>query len=234
MDVKCAYFSALYIYILPTILYITCCFRYALKNFRQVITHCEFLDLTPKEMIDYLGDDNVNLRSEEEAFEALLKWVQHDVDERRTYMAEALRCIRLPYVSPKYLEEHIAREQLVMESIECEQLVQETRVVQGLIREGRQNNDPRMKPRRSFCDVTFVVGGRNKHEMWIQDTCYYDHIRRKWFPLEPLPNDNIEYKVVSVQNDVYVVGGRYKDGEVTGDVWRYNSLFDEWTQVSSV
>ena len=205
--------------------------RYALKNFRQVITHCEFLDLQAKDVIDYLGDDNINLRSEEECFDALLKWVQHDVDHRKIHMGECLRCIRLPYVTPSFLEEHISREPLVMESIECEQLVQETRVVQNMIREGRQNNDPRMKPRRAFCDVTFVVGGRNKHEAWIQDTCYYDNIRRKWFPLESFPCYNTEYKVVSLQNDVYVVGGRHKEGHLTGDTWRYNSLFNEWSQV---
>ncbi|XP_071807650.1 kelch-like protein 38 [Asterias amurensis] len=207
--------------------------KFALKNFREVIKYEEFLDLSPQELVDYLGDDNLNLVSEEEAYKALIKWIKHDFETRQEFLGFTLKSIRLPYASPKILDA-IVEDPLVKECEGCQDLILEVRAIHALIREGKQKGDPRMKPRKSFADVTFVIGGRNKNQQWIPDTSFYDNIRRQWVPLEPFPGSNTEYKVVALNNDVYVISGRFREGRLCGDVWRYNSLFDEWTEVAPV
>ncbi|XP_022107960.1 kelch-like protein 24 [Acanthaster planci] len=207
--------------------------KFALKNFREVIKYEEFLELSRQELVEYLGDDNLNLLSEEEAYKALIKWVKHDLEARKNLLGFVLKSIRLPYSSPKVLDA-VAEDPLVKECEGCHDLILEARAIHILIRDGKQMFDPRMKPRKAFADVTFVVGGRNKNQQWIPDTSYYDNIRRKWFPLEAFPGSNTEYKVVALCNDVYVISGRYREGQLCGNVWRYNSLFDEWTEVAPI
>ncbi|XP_072170362.1 kelch-like protein 38 [Diadema setosum] len=209
--------------------------KYALKCFPEVIKQDQYLHLSAEEVLDYLGDDNLNLRSEEEAFEALMKWVRFKEDERVGYLADMLMCIRLPYIGPDTLRERIKTAPLIRDNEGCQFLILEAMEMQQIIREGRNTTDPRMKPRRAFADVTFVVGGRNKQQTWIKDTCYYDSARRKWYPLAPYPGSTTEYRVVAMNNDVYVVGGRNESSRlITGETWKYNSLFDEWSQCSGL
>lgn len=206
--------------------------KYALKCFPEVIKQDQFLQLSPEEVLDYLGDDNLNLRSEEDAFDALMKWVKYKEDERAGYLSDMLMCIRLPYIPPDMLRDKIKMAPLIRDNEGCQFLILEAMEMQQIIREGRNSGEPRMKPRRAFSDVTFVVGGRNKQQTWIRDTCYYDSVRRKWYPLAQYPGNTTEYRVVAHSNDVYVIGGRNEGKLITGDTWRYNSLFNEWSQCS--
>lgn len=208
--------------------------KFALKNFPEVIRCEEFSELAADELLDYLGDDNLNLRSEEEAFHALLKWLEYDLCVREPFLPDVIRAVRLPYVGPRQLEKEIEGNSLVQRNNQCLDIIMEAKELQALIRENKHTKDPRHKPRRAYSDVTFVVGGKNKQQEWVQDTCYYDNVRRKWYPLAKFPSGNTQYKVVSLHGDVYVVGGCDKGDYVSGDVWRYISLYDEWKQVASL
>lgn len=208
--------------------------KFALKNFPEVSRCQEFSELAPDEILDYLGDDNLNLRSEMEAFHALLKWLNYDLTIRESFLQDVIRAIRLPYVEPKQLQMEIEGHELVQRNNQCLDIIQEAKELQALIRENKHTKEPRCKPRRAYADVTFVVGGKNKQQEWVQETCYYDSVRRKWYPLSRFPSGNINYKVVSLHGDVYVIGGCDKGDNITGDVWRYIGLYDEWKQVASL
>ncbi|XP_033104536.1 kelch-like protein 29 [Anneissia japonica] len=208
--------------------------KFALRNFKEVIKQKAFVDMPVKQLVRYLGDNSLNVHAEQEVFDALSIWVNHNMESRSKHISEILICVRLLYVNPIYLKQTILQSELIVNNVECEKVVSKAVDIHQQIREGRTSTDMRKNPRRSYGEVTVVVGGRNKNGEWMNDVWFYDHVKRKWIAMSPLPSGNEEYKVISHCNDIYAIGGRNKSGNVVSEVWRYDSLFDEWTQTEDL
>lgn len=56
--------------------------------------------------------------SEEQVFEACMRWVKH-VEERNEFLPELLSQVRLPLLSPLYLTDRVATEELIRSSHQC-------------------------------------------------------------------------------------------------------------------
>ena len=51
----------------------------------------EFLRITADQLKSLVKSDVLNVRSEEKVYEALLKWVKHDVDARHQYIPDLMQ-----------------------------------------------------------------------------------------------------------------------------------------------
>lgn len=57
----------------------------------QVMESEEFLLLPVNQLIDIISSDELNVRSEEQVFKAVMAWVRHNVPERRQYLSQVRR-----------------------------------------------------------------------------------------------------------------------------------------------
>jgi kelch-like protein 20 len=48
----------------------------------------EFLLLPVGQLVDIISSDELNVRSEEQLFSAVMSWVKHNVSERRQHLAQ--------------------------------------------------------------------------------------------------------------------------------------------------
>lgn len=48
----------------------------------------EFLLLPVNQLIDIISSDELNVRSEEQVFKAVMAWVRHGMPERRQYLSQ--------------------------------------------------------------------------------------------------------------------------------------------------
>lgn len=78
------------------------CRGFALQNFPEVAQHEEFLDLRKDELEEYLGSDELSVGREEFVFEAVMRWVYHNVEYRRPVLKDLLQHVRLPLLHPNY------------------------------------------------------------------------------------------------------------------------------------
>ena len=78
----------------------------------------EFKELSCTEVIDYIKDDEVNVSSEDVVFDAVLGWVGHDFDNRKSALKTIIEHVRLPYCTGDYLKHQ--REQLTTNCLEWE------------------------------------------------------------------------------------------------------------------
>lgn len=69
----------------------------------EVIRNQEFLLLPAAEITKLLSSDDMNIPNEETILNALLTWVQHDVEQRRRELSKLLAFIRLPLLAPQVL-----------------------------------------------------------------------------------------------------------------------------------
>ena len=83
------------------------CYRLRLKQFTQVVTTEWFLSLSAKELEEYLGDDELNVVSEDDVIDAILKWLQASTASEKGqegYREILFPCIRLEFCTKSKLK----------------------------------------------------------------------------------------------------------------------------------
>lgn len=74
-------------------------FDFIEKHFPQVCNEDEIYDLNKEEIIRLLSSEKLGVDSEFQVFQAAIRWIKHDIINRRCYVFEILKHIRLPLLS---------------------------------------------------------------------------------------------------------------------------------------
>ena len=94
-------------------------------HFSQVRRKEEFLNLLLDDVRSFLSNDQLNIKSEFEVYEAVMEWVCHDKMNRSEYISEVLKLVRLPLLSPEELLKTVGRDPQVTSSPDCVELLME-------------------------------------------------------------------------------------------------------------
>ena len=83
-------------------------FRYLLENFATVaIKSNELLSLTIEQLVVLMSTDDLNVKNEEIVFDTILRWINHDPENRKQYIINLLKCVRLGLLSTQYFVEKV-------------------------------------------------------------------------------------------------------------------------------
>ena len=121
------------------------------KNFNQVSEEEEFVNIEVAQLQELLNRDTLCV-SEENAFEALLRWVKKDPESRSKHLPNLLAQVRLPLLSPMYLTDRVAKEELIRSCHRCRDLVDEAKDFHLLPERRSMIKSYRCRP-RCFTDV---------------------------------------------------------------------------------
>jgi hypothetical protein len=81
--------------------------------------------MDPVDLCDIIREDGLNIRCEEQLFEAIVRWIDFDTANRAQYMADLLRNVRLGLVSLSYFIETVSANTYVAAGgSRCDALVQ--------------------------------------------------------------------------------------------------------------
>uniref|UniRef100_A0A1I7WPP0 BACK domain-containing protein n=1 Tax=Heterorhabditis bacteriophora TaxID=37862 RepID=A0A1I7WPP0_HETBA len=61
--------------------------KYTLQNFQDVVGTEEFLLLPPNQLIELISSEELNVRSEEQVFAAVIQWIRYDLAVRKQYLS---------------------------------------------------------------------------------------------------------------------------------------------------
>lgn len=95
---------------------------FVLENFLQVVEHDEFLELPVDRLKLYISSDFIDVRNEESVYEAVMRWIRYDIDDRKAFLPVLMEEIRLPMLDMHSLS-LIERDPLVAASAECYAMV---------------------------------------------------------------------------------------------------------------
>ncbi len=84
-----------------------------LDRFEDVSGTDGFKDLTETELQEYLHDEGLNVSNEDPVFEALVTWVQHNVEAREVSFDALMKNINLAHCSLRFLRDNVKNEQLM-------------------------------------------------------------------------------------------------------------------------
>ena len=193
------------------------------KNFVDISQCNEFLQLDIKELSELIKKDDLNIRSEEQIFEAMLSWVKTDCESRKEHLAELLKYVRLPLLSPQYLSDRVLSEEIIRSNIVCRDLIDEAKDFMLMPERRKHLKSQRTLPRRcsEAAGLIYIVGGLTSSGESLSTVEKYDTISKKWTPVLPMAIQRSRVGVAILDGKLYAIGGF--DGNVRlNDVERYD------------
>ncbi|XP_060855789.1 kelch-like protein 2 [Metopolophium dirhodum] len=100
-----------------------CSEAYIKTQFLEVVKYDDFLYLSPEELIEIITSNDLNAPLEQNVFETVINWVQHESDSRKQYFKNILAHVRLPLIPTEYLLNNVVGHSLIEISPECKNYV---------------------------------------------------------------------------------------------------------------
>uniref|UniRef100_A0A3Q1GUW3 Kelch-like family member 18 n=1 Tax=Acanthochromis polyacanthus TaxID=80966 RepID=A0A3Q1GUW3_9TELE len=205
------------------------------QHFVDVSLSEEFLGLRTEELLELVGCDELNVKAEEQVFEAVLAWVHHDRDQREMLLPELLSKIRLPLCRPQFLSDRVQQDDLVRCCHKCRDLVDEAKDFH--LMPDRRPHLPAFKIRQRCCTsitgLIYAVGGLNSSGDSLNVVEVFDPIGNFWERCQPMRMTRSRVGVAVVNGLLYAIGG-YDGQSRLSTVEVYNPETDSWTRVSSM
>lgn len=202
--------------------------KFTQQNFPEVMESEEFLLLPSTQLIDIVSSDELNVRSEEQTFQAVMSWVKYNVAERRQHLAQVLQHVRLPLLSPKFLVGTVSTELLIKSDDACRDLLDEAKNYLLLPQERPLMQGPRTRPRKPTRrgEVLFAVGGWCSGDA-IASVERFDPVSSEWKMVSPMTKRRCGVGVAVLHDLLYAVGGH--DGQsYLNSIERYDPQTNQW------
>jgi len=182
---------------------------FAVKNFSEVARSEEFLTLSPEEVVEMISREELNVRTEEEVFEAVSAWVRRDEDERKDFLPELLKNVRLPLISPQYLCDKVSCDELIKSNLACRDLVDEAKDYHLMPERRCKLQSTRTKPRRcsEAAGLIYAIGGLTSSGEALSTVEAYDTLTGLWVPGLPMSTLRTRVGVTVLENKLYALGG---------------------------
>lgn len=191
----------------------------------------EFLLLPVGQLVDIISSDELNVRTEEQVYNAVMSWVKYNVSDRRQHLPQVLQHVRLPLLSPKFLVGTVGSDLLVRSDESCRDLVDEAKNYLLLPQERPLMQGPRTRPRKPTRrgmvlqkliivlyfhggvvagEVLFAVGGWCSGDA-IASVEKFDPTTMEWKMVAPMSKRRCGVGVAVLNDLLYAVGGH--DGQ---------------------
>ncbi|XP_069768136.1 kelch-like protein 25 [Narcine bancroftii] len=201
------------------------------EAFAEAASGDDFCGLPEVKLAELLACDELEVDDERLVHRAVIRWVLHDTDSRRASLPRLLRHVRLGLLPSAYLEQVVARDQLVAGDEQSMCLVEQARSCrrQSLLKSNTLvASSPCVRPRRAG-HTLLILGGRT----FMCDKIYQlDQRARRIVPKAEFPSPRKEFSACAMGPKVYVSGGRGSENGVSRDVWVYDTTAGDWAKAA--
>ncbi|KAK5965554.1 BTB domain-containing protein [Trichostrongylus colubriformis] len=83
--------------------------EFILLNFQHIISLEGFHHLLVEQVTELISSDVLVVRSEEQVFDAVIKWINFDLTTRKSLLSQLLQHVRLPLCQPKFLVDVVSK-----------------------------------------------------------------------------------------------------------------------------
>ncbi|KDR21753.1 kelch-like protein 10 [Zootermopsis nevadensis] len=187
--------------------------RFVLRHFVVVSQQSEeLLEVAAQELQAIIESDELNVKYEKDVWECVLRWINHDPDNRKGHIADLLDGIRLGLLDEQFFLETVSKHPYVTENNGCRPLISETLAFLHysvmMTREDKEIVTPRIARPRIPNDILFAVGGyRDNRPTDVIEA--YDARADRWSVVETVDSigPRAEHGTAVVGFDIYVIGG---------------------------
>ncbi|XP_041364828.1 kelch-like protein 2 [Gigantopelta aegis] len=207
---------------------------YTEQHFTETVHYDEYLSLSETQVAKLISSDRLTVTSEEQVFEAVMSWVQHNLMSRQDLIETLMEHVRLPLMSQEYLVQRVEEEPLFKTNSRCKDFLIEAMKYHLLKHEQKITfKTPRTQPRNpiGLPKVLLVIGGQAPKA--IRSVECYDFQEERWFQLAEMPTRRCRCGVAVHSSLVYAVGG-FNGSLRVRTVEVYDPQKDAWTTCPSM
>ncbi|KDR12412.1 kelch-like protein 10 [Zootermopsis nevadensis] len=101
--------------------------RFVLRYFVQVSQQSEeFLELPVEDLKEIIESEELNVKDEKVVWDCILRWINHDPDNRKGHIAGLLKFVILSLLDAKFFKLEVSKHPYVTEFKACRSLISET------------------------------------------------------------------------------------------------------------
>ncbi|KAK7112668.1 kelch-like protein 2 [Littorina saxatilis] len=207
---------------------------YIEQHFTEVVHYDEFLSLSAERVAKLISSDRLTVSCEEQVYEAVMSWVNHDLQNREDRLESLLEHVRLPLMSQDYIVQRVEEEPLIKGNSRCKDFLIEAMKYHLLKLDQKVlYKTPRTQPRNpiGLPKVLLVVGGQAPKA--IRSVECYDFTEDKWHQLAEMPSRRCRCGLAVLNGLVYAVGG-FNGSLRVRSIDVYDPLSDTWNSCPSM
>ena len=201
--------------------------EFKLKNFISVVKTEDFKTLNFDKVKEMISRDEIIVAREEDVYDAIVSWVNHDALARECLFTELLKCVRLFSIS-KYSLQQMLKEELVLKSRTCLSILLEG--LEFFFSPDRFLGMP-LKPRTCLSTVESAIiltGGHHSNSVSNQSTYCFLLSNNHWLSLPEMPFPRTRHGAAVCCGQLYVVGGKVEEPACS-----YNPIQNKWTVIEA-
>ena len=198
------------------------------SNFLSVSKEEVFLNLSSHEIEEWISSDDIHVSAEEDVFNIVMKWIDHNKNERKEKFQDLFRHLRLPFVSHDCLLNEVSTNDLVKQDEVCMNWV--TGTLSWMSGSTADFEFFSQTPRKALETEALVLFGRNR------TTWFYLPDKDKWYTLPA----GMSYKpgiiqwMLSSRNKLFFFDVRWSNvGVINGSLWSYYPSLNYWTKLAN-
>ena len=197
---------------------------FSFRNFMDVTQSDDFLNLSVKQVEEWLSSDDIIVKGEEEVFQVIVKWMERDESRKQSFF-QLFRQVRLVYVSRNYVFNVILPHPLVKDSTTCTALVLDAMKELSYGTEECYFAQPPRSCLKTHEDAIVVCGD------WKRTLCYLPS-ENKWYKIaDMLPSKKEFTSSSSSCHGRLFITGDGKDHECI--LHQYDPSINSWGTVKS-
>ncbi|XP_028255848.1 kelch-like protein 10, partial [Parambassis ranga] len=198
-------------------------FHYVLSHFGEVAFGEEFLQLSAQDVSDIISSDDLNVRQEAAVFEAIIRWITHEPQEREGYADLLLPKVRLSMMPAEYIQSHVLSNRLVTDNLRC----------QAMVSEVIESKDRILSRPRLPSAILLAIGGLTSSMELTNVIEAFDVRANHWLNITNLSEDPRRFHGAAYLGGyVYCVGGFPRALMVTNSVRRFDLSTQTWREVA--
>lgn len=122
--------------------------QYVGANFADVVGNDQFLSIGAKDLKEIISADCLSVESENEVYQAVKKWIEHDYEQRLKYVPILMSQIRFRFMPREFLDGDYAQDSIISASALSRDFVQEALMFEILpLEQQKQVHTSRVKAR---------------------------------------------------------------------------------------
>nr|XP_010588475.2 kelch repeat and BTB domain-containing protein 8 [Loxodonta africana] len=229
--------------------------EYIRKKFLCVTKEQEFLELTKDQLISILDSDDLNVDREEHVYESIIRWFEHEQNEREMYLPEIFaKCIRFPLLEDTFfwMYDHtanrwISKPSLLRARIGCKLVYccGKMYAIGGRVYEGDGRNslksvecyDSRENCWRTVCAMPVAMEFHNaveyKEKIYVlqgEFFLFYEPQKDYWGFLTPMTVPRIQGLAAVYNDSIYYIAGTCGNHQRMFTVEAYDIELNKWTR----
>ena len=219
---------------------------FCLENFDLVCETPEFFDIEEHVWEILLPDDRLNL-SESGIFRALVKWTEHDLENRRAAFVRLIDHVRFGTISARELSEVGSFELATMSIWLCKEIIAKVKNYSETERQKKQSEDEPLAevsatPRRNLrnCQRIYSIGGicysqsgNSCSILPLSSVEIYNPITNQWTEAAPMHSPRDYFGCAVLDDHIYAAGGSNEDG-ILNTFERYSIANDTWQSLPNM